>query len=137
MKDKVIPNVPVILNTFYPPNQPTVRRCFEFGRAIGRAIQSWKSDQRVAVFGSGGLSHFVVDAEFDRAFLRALSSYDVDALEAFGEKMFQSGTSECKNWITAAGILSTTKLEMDLLEYQPFYRSEGGTGTGTGFATWL
>ena len=40
MKDKVIPNVPIILNTFYPPNQPKVRRCFAFGQSIGRAM-SW------------------------------------------------------------------------------------------------
>ena len=136
MRDKVIPNVPIILNTFYPPNQPTVRRCFAFGQAIGRAIQSWSEDCTVAVIGSGGLSHFVVDPQFDRAFLNALAAYDIDALAAPGEAMYQSGTSECKNWITAAGILSTTPLKMHLLSYDPFIRSEGGTGTGAAFAYW-
>ena len=136
MKDEVIPNVPIILNTFYPPNQPSVRRCFAFGQAIGRAISSWPEDCRVAVFGSGGLSHFVVDPEFDRAFLDALRDLDIDALAAPGEEMYQSGTSECKNWITAAGVLSTTALKMKLLSYDPFIRSEGGTGTGAAFAYW-
>jgi hypothetical protein len=136
MKDQVIPNVPIILNTFYPPNQPTARRCFAFGQSIGRAIASWDQDLTVAVFGSGGLSHFVVDPEFDQAFLKALQANDVDALAALGEPMYQSGTSECKNWITAAGILSTTELRMELHQYEPLYRSEGGNGTGAAFASW-
>lgn len=136
MRDQVIPNVPIILNTFYPPNQPTVRRCFNFGRAIGAAIASWDEDKTVGIFASGGLSHFVVDEQFDRAFLKALATNDVDALTALGEDRYRSGTSECKNWITAAGILSTTSLKMDLVDYQPFYRSLGGTGTGTAFAHW-
>lgn len=136
MKDHVPPNVPIILNTFYPPNQPTVRRCFAFGRSIGRAIAAWPEDLSVAVFGSGGLSHFVVDPEFDRGFLEALQRCDVDALAAPGERLYQSGTSECKNWITAAGILSTTGLRMKLHEYEPLYRSEAGNGTGAAFASW-
>ena len=137
MKDKVIPSVPIILNTFYPPNQPSVRRCFAFGRSIGRAIESWPRDCKVAVIGSGGLSHFVVDPEFDRAFLGALGNGDVDALASPGEALYQSGTSECKNWITAAGALSTTALKMTLLSYDPFIRSEVGTGTGAAFAYWV
>ncbi|MES2255442.1 MAG: protocatechuate 3,4-dioxygenase [Pseudomonadota bacterium] len=136
MKDNVIPNVPIILNTFYPPNQPSVRRCFAFGQAIGRAIKSWSEDRTVAVIGSGGLSHFVVDPQFDRAFLDALRTCDVAAMAVPGEAMYQSGTSECKNWITTAGILSTTALKMNLLSYDPFIRSEGGTGTGAAFAYW-
>jgi Catalytic LigB subunit of aromatic ring-opening dioxygenase len=137
MKDKVIPSVPIILNTFYPPNQPTVRRCFAFGQSIGRAIKSWPEDCKVAVIGSGGLSHFVVDPEFDRAFLEALGNNDVDGLARPGEALYQSGTSECKNWIVAAGILSVTSLKMKLLSYEPFIRSEVGTGTGTAFAYWV
>jgi hypothetical protein len=113
-----------------------VRRCYAFGQAIGRAIASWPQDLTVAVIGSGGLSHFVVDAEFDRRFLTALAADDVAALAEPGEAYFQSGTSECKNWITAAGALATTPLRMEVVDYQPFYRSEGGTGTGAGFAVW-
>lgn len=136
MSDGVIPSVPIILNTFYPPNQPTVRRCFDFGRCIGKAIASWPEDLTVAVFGSGGLSHFVVDPAFDRSFLEALASCDVEALAAPGEALYQSGTSECKNWITAAGVLSMTGLRMRLHGYEPLFRSEAGNGTGAAFASW-
>lgn len=136
MKDTVIPNVPIILNTFYPPNQPKVARCYAFGQMIGRAVRAWNTDVRVAIFGSGGLSHFVVDADFDRTFLEALARNDVMALEAAGEAQYQSGNSECKNWITAAGILSVAGLKMTVVDYQPLYRSEGGTGTGSAYAYW-
>ncbi|MEY2942757.1 MAG: hypothetical protein RLY97_771, partial [Pseudomonadota bacterium] len=34
MRDKVIPHVPIITNTFFPPNQPTARRCFDLGRSV-------------------------------------------------------------------------------------------------------
>ena len=34
MGDRVVPIVPVLLNTYYPPNQPTPRRCYQLGRAI-------------------------------------------------------------------------------------------------------
>jgi OH-DDVA oxygenase len=136
MKDEVIANVPIILNTFYPPNQPTVERCFDFGRCIGRAIASWQENLTVAVFGSGGLSHFVVDPAFDRAFLQALARFDVQALAAPGEALYQSGTSECKNWIATAGVLSGTGLRMRLHAYEPLYRSQAGNGTGAAFASW-
>src|SRR5215208_3436136 len=55
MHDRVIPNVPVFLNTFYPPNQPTLERCYQVGQALGRAIAAWDTDRTVAVFASGGL----------------------------------------------------------------------------------
>src|SRR5262249_48917938 len=70
--DKIAPSVPIMQNTFFPPNQPSARRAYQFGRAVKRAIDSWQSDKTVAVFGSGGMSHFVIDEEFDRAFVDAL-----------------------------------------------------------------
>ncbi len=38
---------------------PTARRCFALGRSLRRAIQSYPEDLKVAVVGSGGLSHQV------------------------------------------------------------------------------
>lgn len=136
MRDKVIPSVPIITNTFFPPNQPTARRCFEFGRLIGKVIRSWESDKRVAVFGSGGMSHFVIDEEFDHMFFEAFRDRDVKTLTSIDEGYFQSGTSELKNWISAAGILFDMDLDGDVIDYQPCYRSEAGTGTANGFVCW-
>jgi 3-O-methylgallate 3,4-dioxygenase len=136
MRDNVVPHVPVFVNTFYPPNQPAVQRCFNFGRAIARAVVSWPSDRTVAIIASGGLTHWVLDEEFDRRVIEALRTGDMSALAGVSEKIFQAGTSEIKNWITAAGILSETELQMKLVDYVPCYRSEAGTGNAMAFACW-
>jgi OH-DDVA oxygenase/3-O-methylgallate 3,4-dioxygenase len=137
MRDRVIPNVPVIFNTFFPPNQPTARRCFEFGQVVGRVLEEWSAGTRVAIVGSGGMSHFVIDERFDRAFLLAIMNRDRRALTELDEKLLQSGTSELKNWIAAAGVLFGTDLQGDVVDYQPCYRSEAGTGTANGFVYWI
>jgi len=136
MRDNVVPNVPIISNTFFPPNQPTAKRCFEFGQMVGRAIKAWDSDLKVAVFGSGGMSHFVIDEDLDQLFMEALANRDAKTLTSLDEKYFQTGTSELKNWIAAAGILFDTALEGGVIDYVPCYRSEAGTGTANGFVSW-
>jgi 3-O-methylgallate 3,4-dioxygenase len=136
MRDKVIPHVPVFVNTFYPPNQPPAHRCYAFGQALGHAIASWPEDINVAVIASGGMTHFVIDESFDRMVLEAMQEGDVATLAGLPEEMFQSGTSEIKNWITVAGIMAHAGLTMKLIDYVPCYRSEAGTGSAMGFAQW-
>lgn len=136
MRDNVVPHLPVITNTFFPPNQPTARRCFEMGRTVGRALKAWKSDARVAVFGSGGMSHFVIDEPFDAKIFKALAGRDAETWCTIDEKWLQSGTSELKNWIAAAGALFETDLAGDVVDYQPSYRSEAGTGAAKCFLYW-
>ncbi len=136
LNDKPIPLVPILINTFFPPNQVKPKRCYEFGLMIGRAIRSWKSDKKIAVCASGGVSHFVIDEEFDRRILDAMQNGDPQAIFDEPNAMFRSGTSETKNWIVAAGILAETNLKMNLLDYVPCYRSDAGTGNAMAFATW-
>jgi aromatic ring-opening dioxygenase LigB subunit len=136
LKDKPLPLVPILVNTFYPPNQPMPRRCFEFGRTLGRAIASWPNEARVAVVGSGGLSHFVIDEAFDHRILGAFQRDDIDAITGEDDALFRSGTSETKNWIVARGALAETGFKMTLLDYVPCYRSEAGTGNAMAFAFW-
>jgi protocatechuate 4,5-dioxygenase, beta chain len=50
-----LPIVPVYTNIFAPP-LPQPRRFVELGRAIRTMIESWESDLRVAVIGTGHLS---------------------------------------------------------------------------------
>ena len=54
LNDTPIPMVPVIVNTYYPPNQPSARRCWNFGRSVGRAVKSWGKDAKIAVIAPGG-----------------------------------------------------------------------------------
>lgn len=136
MRDKVVPNVPIYQNTFYPPNQPTARRAYRFGEVVGQAIASWKADLRVGVFASGGMSHFVIDEEFDRKFVSALRNKDKDYLTSIPLSEMQSGTSELKSWISLAGVLEPLRTEMHELDYVPCYRSLAGSGTANGFYWW-
>ena len=59
----------------------------------------------MAVFASGGMSHFVIDEKFDRNFVAALKKRDKDYLTSIPLKELQSGTSELKSWISLAGVL--------------------------------
>ena len=136
MRDRAVPTLPVIANTFYPPNQPTARRCFDFGAMIGRAIRDWDSPSRVAVVGSGGMSHFCVDEDLDQRFLEAFCDRNEDALCGIEQDLLQSGSSELRNWIVAAGVLFGTELGGDVIDYVPCYRSLAGTGTANAFVCW-
>jgi len=133
MRDKPIPSLPLLQNTFFPPNQPSVRRCYDFGRAVAKAVGSWDSNKRVAMFGSGGLSHFVIDEQLDRTFLDALRGGEPAGFAALREDFLQSGNSEMKNWTALAGAMSDTALKLNILDYVPCYRSEAGTGTANAF----
>ncbi len=132
-----IPQVPVFLNTYFPPTQPAVSRCYAFGKALRRAIDSWDASKSVAIIASGGLSHFIVDEEFDRSMLAAMEQKDEARICRSPESKFQSGTSETKTWIVLAGAMEKTALQMQLINYVPCYRSSAGTGVGAGFAEWV
>jgi Catalytic LigB subunit of aromatic ring-opening dioxygenase len=134
MNEHVIPVVPVALNTYFPPNQPHPRRCYELGQAIRKAVQSAKGSKRVGILASGGLSHFTVDEELDRAVLDACQRNDGAALSSIPVERLNSGSSEIRNWIVVAGAAANLKNEWQ--EYIPCYRSAAGTGCGMGFALW-
>lgn len=134
MPPTTIPIVPVMLNTYYAPNQPTPRRCFALGQAIHQAVASWPGGQRVAILASGGLSHFVVDEELDQQTLAALQHNDAEALCALPRARLNAGNSEIRNWIALAGAVQ--HLRMQLVDYVPCYRSPAGTGCAMGFALW-
>jgi hypothetical protein len=136
LRDKPMPIVPVLINTYFPPNQPTAKRCYDYGKALGRAIKSWDTKARVAVAASGGMSHFVIDEALDKRLIDALLNRDEAALTSEPEYSFRSGNSEIKNWIIVAGICAETDMEMTVHDYVPCYRSEAGTGSGMAFATW-
>lgn len=70
--------IPLCVNVMMYP-QPTGKRCLDLGKAIRRAVESYPQDLRVAVFGTGGMSHQLqgeraglINREFDTAFLNKL-----------------------------------------------------------------
>jgi hypothetical protein len=133
MGDAPIPVVPVFLNAYYPPNQPSPARCFALGEAIRRAIEGFGADVRVGVLASGGLSHFLVDEAFDHAVIDALQRHDNGFFRTAPLHKLMSGSSEIRNWICLAGVV--TGLDMDWVSYTPGYRTPALTGTGLCFAS--
>lgn len=132
--EHVVPVVPVILNTFDPPNQPTPRRCVALGSALRELVARWPQALRVGVIASGGLSHFVVDEELDQQVVSAIRRKDSAALAAFDPKRLQAGSSEIRNWLVVGEM--ARDLDLDWLEYIPGYRTPALTGTGLAFAAW-
>lgn len=133
-KGRAIPVVPVLLNTYYPPNQITARRCYDIGRALRASIEASVLNLRVAVAASGGLSHFVVDDVLDQGVLDALRAKDAQALREIPQAALNSGSSEIRNWIMVAALVEGLKLAWS--EYHPVRRTPAGTGTGVAFASW-
>lgn len=134
MRSGPIPIVPVALNTYFAPNQPRPKRCYELGRAIREAVECWQEQARIGIVASGGLSHFVVDEDLDRLIMDACRTRNAEALCSVPVAKLNSGTSEIRNWITVAG--ATMHLETTWQDYVPCYRSPAGTGCGMAFAVW-
>jgi len=129
-----IPIVPVFLNTYFPPNQPSPRRCYKLGQAVRRAVDAYPGNVRVGVLASGGLSHFLVDEELDRTILKALADKDRAFLQTLPRHKLHAGSSEILNWVALAG--AAEGIDLGWFEYVPGYRTPAGTGTGMSFATW-
>jgi protocatechuate 4,5-dioxygenase beta chain len=79
------PVIPFAVNVVQYP-VPSGRRCFELGKAIRKAIESFDQPLNVQIWGTGGMSHQLqgpraglINREFDNAFLDHLIS-DPDGL---------------------------------------------------------
>lgn len=77
--------VPIAINVLQFP-LPTAARCWKLGQAVRRAVESFPGSRRVAIVGTGGLSHQVHgertgfnNEEWDQQFLELLQ-HDPQAL---------------------------------------------------------
>ena len=83
-----LPIVPIYTNIFAPP-MPQPKRFVELGRTIRELVESWPSEQRVAIIGTGHLSLELggprqfgphgPDPEFDWKAVEWIASGDLDA----------------------------------------------------------
>jgi protocatechuate 4,5-dioxygenase beta chain len=77
--------IPLAVNVIqYPP--PTGHRCYNLGKAIRRAIESFEEELNVVILGTGGLSHQLqgtraglINPDWDKTFLDGLTR-DPDGL---------------------------------------------------------
>jgi protocatechuate 4,5-dioxygenase beta chain len=119
------PVIPLAVNVVqYPP--PTGHRCFELGKAIRRAVDSFPQDLNVVIFGTGGMSHQLqgpraglINSAFDNAFLDKLSK-DPEALTKIKHVEFlrEAGSEgiELVMWLIMRGAL-----DLDAKEVHRFY----------------
>jgi hypothetical protein len=123
-----VPVIPMTINVVQPP-LPTPRRCWALGEALARTIQSFPENLRVAVIGTGGLSHQLtgtnfgaVYPEWDRKFLQLLED-DPHALTAYTIEDFArlggEHSIEVVQWITMLATL-TADAKMDVRFYYPY-----------------
>lgn len=128
--------VPIAINTVQHP-LPSPKRCFELGRAVGRAIESWPGAERVMVMGTGGLSHQLeggraghINVDYDTFCLRnlapdpeALLQHDtLDIVELAG-----SQGVEILNWIAARGALRGSVRELASNYHVPISNTAAAT----------
>jgi protocatechuate 4,5-dioxygenase beta chain len=132
-----IPVILVFLNGYHSP-MPTARRCFDLGRAIADVLAD--RPERVAIYGSGGLSHDPggpragwIDEKLDRWVLSQIEAGCGEALTqlyTFDSDIFHGGTGEIRAWVTAAGAFDG--LPGHVVDYMAAYMAVGGLG----FAYW-
>jgi aromatic ring-opening dioxygenase catalytic subunit (LigB family) len=130
--DAGLPVIPIMVNTYYPP-APSAKRCLAFGEALASAIRQAPGNSRIAVVGSGGLSHTIIDEAFDHGVIRAIKANDLGSLGALTASQLTAGTSEIRNWIVTAAAANRPATVVD---YVPCYRIPTGVGCGMGFAYW-
>ena len=58
-----VASVPIAVNVLQHP-LPTARRCYRLGQAIRRAVDSYERDIKVAIIGTGGMSHQLTGSSF-------------------------------------------------------------------------
>ncbi len=109
------PVIPFAVNVVQYP-VPSGRRCFNLGKAIGRAVESYDAPLRVQIWGTGGMSHQLqgpraglINKEFDKTFLDRLIS-DPDGLADMPliDYVREAGSEgiELVMWLIARGAMS-------------------------------
>jgi aromatic ring-opening dioxygenase catalytic subunit (LigB family) len=136
-----IPIVPIVVNAFAPP-MPSLKRCAQVGAFVRDAVERWPEPKRVAVLGTGGLSHWVglpemgrVNEEFDRWFVDSLAAGQQNEIIAKYKKsedleaVAGNGGQEVRDWLAAAGAVPPA-FKAQVLAYEPL------PGCGIGVMVW-
>jgi len=132
-----IPVIILFINAYHPP-LPSAARCYALGKALRDVFA--KRPERVAIYGSGGLSHCPigpragwVDEPLDRWVLDRIERGEGAALQhlfTFDSDTLRSGTGEIRSWVTVAGAFDG--INGNIVDYIPSRMAI----TGLGFAHW-
>ncbi|SFX00036.1 class III extradiol dioxygenase subunit beta [Marinospirillum alkaliphilum] len=117
--------IPLAVNVVqYPP--PTGNRCYNLGKAIRRAVESFGEDLNVQIWGTGGMSHQLqgpraglINQAFDKAFLDQLvKDPEAQARVPHIDYVREAGSEgiELVMWLIMRGAL-----DLDVEEVYRFY----------------
>ena len=120
-----LPVIPIIVNCLAGIPAP-LHRCHALGAAIRREVDRWP--ERVALLGSGGLSHWPampesgrIGIDFDRRFLDAFIGGRIEGFLRYPKEKLEAeagpGGHEIRTWVTVAGAANGAR--GSLLAYQP------------------
>ena len=128
--------VPVEINTVQHP-LPSMARCLKLGRSIGRALETYPRDLRVAVVGTGGLSHQLdgtragfVNKDFDALCLdKIVAEPEALARYSIHELVELSGSQgvEFLNWMAMRGALTGRVSELNRNYHIPVSNTAAAT----------
>ena len=127
--------IPLCVNVIQYPS-PTGNRCYQLGKAIRSAVEAFPDDMKVAIFGTGGMSHQLqgeraglVNADFDIAFLDDLTQ-NVDRLVDIPhvEYLREAGSegAELVMWMIMRGALDADAREI----YRHYHVPASNTAAG-------
>ncbi len=122
---KVIPFAVNVVQ--YPP--PTANRCYNLGKSLRKAIESFDEDLNVQVWGTGGMSHQLhgpraglINSEFDEQFLdRMLSDPAGLAQTSHIDIMRNAGAEavELVMWLIALGAMKPNPKQLHRFHHVP------------------
>ena len=113
--------IPLCVNVVQYP-APTGNRCYNLGKAIRRAVESFDEDLNVVIFGTGGMSHQLqykraglINKEWDERFMNMLVSDPVAASQIpHVEYLREAGSEgvEMVMWHVMRGALDEDAVEV-------------------------
>ena len=121
-----IPVIPIMINDFVNP-LPPLRAAYRLGQVIRQVVEGRPKGERVAVVGTGGLSHWVgvpemgkVNSNFDQRFLDELEHAHASGILEYTQNEIDAagnGAHEIRNWIGVMGAMPEARVEV--LTYEP------------------
>ena len=129
-----VKTVPLQVNVIQHP-LPTARRCYRLGQAIRRAVESYETNTRVVVLGTGGMSHQLqgkrfgyINEKFDQWFLDEIER-DPEALASIShQKIMEDAGAEAVElimWLTMRGALGPAAKRVHRHYYAPMTTGMG------------
>ena len=126
--------VPLQVNVVQHP-LPTARRCYRLGQALRRAVESHAGDLKVAILGTGGMSHQLqgkrfgyMNEAFDQWFLDRLEQDPEALVEITHHRIMEEAGAEAVElimWLTMRGALPLSAMRVHRHYYAPMTTGMG------------